>query len=289
MVPVQYRDLAFEEAAAAADVFLVTVRDLGARHGLPVPPFTREALTRLYEHVQRTGIFQVAESDGRIVAICAATVRDDVWFLSMFWTLPEAQRRGIGRPLIERVWREGVERGARQQFVWSSIDFTATATYMKLGMLPICQIMTFAGAIERPPLAPDGYALVDLDPREVDRIDRAARGASCRQDRAFSIAAGAEGRLVVRGGAAVGYFLVNDGAIGPVAWTDEAHSRAVLGLAFRRASGRGPARIAALGIQHGAIRTALGAGLRLVSTAHLLATEKFTAFERYIPSGPALY
>jgi hypothetical protein len=288
-MPVHYRDLALDEAPAAADVFLVAVRDLAARHGLALSSFTRESMTRVYEHLQRTGIFQVAVQDGRIAAIAAATVRDDLWFLSMFWTLPEVQRSGIGRPLLERVWRRGLELGARRKLVGSSVDFTALALYMKFGMLPVCQILTFAGAIERPPAAPDGYALGELDLHEVDALDRVVRGAPCRQDRAFLIAAGADGRLVTRHGAAVGYFFVSDGTLGPLAWSDEGHGPAVLALAFRHASGKSAARVTALGIQHGVIQTALGAGLRLVSSAHLLATEKFAAFERYVPSGPALY
>jgi GNAT superfamily N-acetyltransferase len=286
---VRYRDLALEEVPVAADVFLVTVHDLAVRYGLPPTSFTRETMTRAYAHLSRTGIFQVAEQDGRIVAICAATVRGDVWFLSMFWTLPDLQRRGFGQPLLERVWRRGIELGARKQFVWSSVDFTAIAMYMKLGMLPICQIMSFGGVIEAPP-PPDGYAVADLDAGVVDAIDRVVRGAACRQDRDFSIAvAGAEGRLVTLGTAVVGYFFVNDGAIGPVAWSDDAHGRAVVALALRHASSKATARLAVLGIQHGVIRAALDAGLRPLSCAHLLATEKFAALERYVPSGPALY
>ncbi|MBV9949839.1 MAG: hypothetical protein JOZ69_23560 [Myxococcales bacterium] len=87
----------------------------------------------------------------------------------------------------------------------------------------------------------------------------------------------------------VGYFLWSGGTIGPVAWIDDAHGEAAVALGLRYASQRGPARIAALGIQHGVIRAALGAGLRLVSGAHLLSTERFAPFERYVPSGPALY
>jgi GNAT superfamily N-acetyltransferase len=288
-MPVQFRDLAPGEAAAAADVFLVTVRDLAARSGQPAPSFTRESVARLYEHVQRTGIFMVAESEGRLMAICAAIVRDDVWFLSMFWTLPDVQRQGVGRPLLERVWQRGLELGARKQFVWSSVDFTAIAAYMKRGMLPISQILTFVGAIERPPEAPDGYAVAGADSHVIDVIDRGVRGAARTQDRAFAIAFGAECRLVTLTGTAVGYFCVSDGTIGPVAWSDESHGPAVIAHAFRFASGSPSVRVAALGVQHAVIRMALDAGLRLVVGGHLLASERFAAFELYVPSGPALY
>src|SRR5204863_951543 len=99
-----------------------------------------------YAFVARTGIFRVATLDGRIVALACATVRDTQWFLSGFWADPSLRQRGIGGPLLREVWDEGIRRGCRQQFVWSSIDPTAIATYLKLGMLPGSQLFAFAGS-----------------------------------------------------------------------------------------------------------------------------------------------
>jgi GNAT superfamily N-acetyltransferase len=68
-----------------------------------------------YEHVRSTGIFHVAELEGRIVAIAGAILRDHLWYLSAFWARPGLQRRGIGMPLLRRVWNAGQQAGARHR------------------------------------------------------------------------------------------------------------------------------------------------------------------------------
>ena len=147
-----YRGLLRTEIPIAVDVFLIGVRELAQSRGLPAPSnYTRESVTPAYEHLFETGIFEVAELDGHIVGFAAAIVRDSIWFLAMFWVLPEHKLRGIGRPLLERVQKLGAEQGATILATWSSIDFAAVASYLKLGLLPGCQIFTFTGALSKPP------------------------------------------------------------------------------------------------------------------------------------------
>jgi hypothetical protein len=67
---------------AAADVFLASVADMFARHGIVQPVSPRGIVLASFGHVQRTGIFHVAEIDGRIEGIASAIVRDRLWFLS---------------------------------------------------------------------------------------------------------------------------------------------------------------------------------------------------------------
>src|SRR6185436_19534732 len=125
-----------DDLPAAADVFLASVADMYARHGIaqPVPP--REVVLASFGHVLRTGIFHVAEADGRVEGIASAIVRDRIWFLSTFWVRPGAQRRGVGGPLLDGVWAEGERAGATTFCTYSSIDTTAMASYLRRGMLP---------------------------------------------------------------------------------------------------------------------------------------------------------
>jgi GNAT superfamily N-acetyltransferase len=285
-----YRSLDADEVGEAADVFLVGLADLVRRFGLPEPHFTREMMIPVYAHLQRTGIFDVAEADGRIVSICAAIVRDDAWFLSMFWTRPEFQRRGIGRPLLERVWKRGLESGATKQFVWSSVDPTAIATYMRKGMLPGGPVLTFAGIPEGSAGPVEGYAAAEWEPSAAEALDRAVRGAARPVDHEFWGDGSTVRRTVTRGAERVGYFCAHAGAIGPAAWSADAHSSAVLSLALAAARKQSAwIRIAALGHNHAAIRFALAHKLKLMVAGHVLMTEPIAAFERYVPSGPALF
>ena len=83
------------------------------------------------------------------MAICHAIVRGPLWFLSGFWTRPDRQKTGIGGRLLREVWDGGRARGASTFFTWSSIDLTAMASYLRRGMLPGYQILSFVGEPSR--------------------------------------------------------------------------------------------------------------------------------------------
>lgn len=237
----------------------------------------------------RTGIFWVAADDERLLALACATLRDDEWFLSGFWTRPAEQGRGVGGPLLRHVWDEGVRRGARRQFVWASGDPPAIASYLKLGMLPGSQLFAFKGVPRSS--GPDDLETTALGPEMTGAIDRAVRGISRIGDhRWWQEQAGYTGRAVTRGGRIVGYYYLHDGVIGPAAWLDDADGAPLLASAIAEAASTQPeVQLVAPGMNHLALRVALGAGLRLVRTSHLLWTEPFGQMERYVPSGPLLF
>jgi hypothetical protein len=287
---IDYRPLEETETGEATDVFLTTVKDLAARNGLPAPAFTRQAMEPMYDHLRRTGIFRVAVSEGKIVAICAAIVRDGLWFLSMFWTLPPFQKQRIGRPLLQQVWDEGTAEGAKVRFTWSSIDFTAVATYMRLGMLPGGPVLTFAGPPSKAPARPTSFGLETLDARTAARIDTLVRGTPREVDHALWLASGGAAHEVWMGGQAVGYFYARNGIIGPAAWIAPEYGRAVVDLALGMARTQASdVRLMAVGENHTAIGAALDHGLKLVGTSHFLRSEAFGRMDQYLPSGPVLF
>jgi GNAT superfamily N-acetyltransferase len=289
-VKLSYRRLRQEEVPIAANVFLVSLAELARKHGLPAPTsYTPASVVPAYEHLLETGIFEVAERDGKIVGIAAATVRDAIWFLAMFWVLPEHKLQGIGRPLLERVQRLGEEQGATIRCVWSSIDFAAIASYLKLGMMPGGPIFTFAGPLEKPPALPDAR-LRELDARHAFAIDRVVRGTARPLDHAFFRARGMPAFQLEIEQRIAGYFYVKDGVIGPAAWLEPAHGDALLSHAFLQASAQAPqVKLVALGSNQTAIRRATDAGLRLVSASHFLSSAAFGKLDCYLPSGPALF
>ena len=286
-----YRRLRREEVPIAADVFLVSVAELAKAHGLPAPAsYTRASVVPAYEHLLATGIFEVAELDGKIVGIAAAVVRDSIWFLAMFWVLPEHKSKGIGRPLLERVQRLGEEQGATVRCVWSSIDFAAVACYLQAGMLPGGPIFTFAGPLQKPPAVPPNARLSELDSGHANTIDRVVRGATRERDHAFFRARAMPGYQLEIAQGVAGYFYAKDGVIGPAAWLEPAHGEALLSHALQQARAQAPeVKLVALGSNQTAIRLASEAGLRLVSASHFLTSTAFGKLDCYLPSGPALF
>jgi hypothetical protein len=73
-------------------------------------------------------------------------------------------------------------------------------------------------------------------------------------------------------------------------WVADADAEAVLALACREATElAGSVTMRVPGINHAAIRFALGAGLRYISYAHFFTTAPFGRLERYLASGPVLF
>ncbi|MDQ3819689.1 MAG: hypothetical protein M3362_18710, partial [Acidobacteriota bacterium] len=107
MTLIQYRPVRESEMAEVVEIFLVSVADMYERHNIAQPAPPRPVVEKFYDHIRRTGIFQVAEVGGKLAAICHAVVRDELWFLSGFWALPRSQGHGLGRTLLGRVWDEG--------------------------------------------------------------------------------------------------------------------------------------------------------------------------------------
>ena len=278
-----------DDVEPALDLFLGTLRDMLARNGIDPGELPRDEWRYSYPHVLRTGIFRVAEDDDGLVAICHAIVRGPLWFLSGFWARPDRQKTGVGGRLLREVWEEGRAREAATFFTWSSIDLTAMASYLRRGMFPGYQILSFAGEPIRATPAASDVAPLTLD--VAARLDRGVIGIARDIDHVFwSSEPGRVGRAVMRDGRAIGYYYVRSGAIGPAAWVSSAEAPVVLGAALTDALAQAPTvRLRALGANHDTIRFALANGMRLAGYSHLLTTAPFGNLERYAPSGPTLF
>lgn len=270
-------------------LFVDALTALAQRHSLAAPPAELvDEEEAGYAFVARTGIFRVAAIGERIVALACAIVRERQWFLSGFWADPSLRQQGIGGPLLREVWDEGLRRGCRVQLVWASVDPTAIASYMKLGMLPGSQLFAFAGT---PRLAEVAAEMGPLSAQRAAEIDRPVRGVAREVDHAWWLSEPRNtARLVTRGGRSLGYFYAAKGRVGPVAWLAPADGATVLGAAIREAAAQAPeVKVVIPGMNHAALRVALASGLRLERASHLLWTEPVGAMDRYVPSGPLLF
>jgi GNAT superfamily N-acetyltransferase len=292
MEEVQYRPVRETELVETVEIFMTAVADMYERHGVKSSLPERASIETGYRHVFETGIFQVAEVEGQVAAICNGVVRDQVWFLSGFWLLPQFQRRGIGGPLLKRVRDEGERAGATTFFTWSSVDMTAMASYMKQGMLPGYQILTFTGPLKRElPGEHEGYAVRPLAMACATELDAEVRATGREIDHRFWLTrSGHQGRQLMRDGRAVGYYYFNQGTVGPAAWAHADDALPLIEAACREAAlDSERIRLMIPGVNHTAIRFALDSGLRLGAYSHLLTTAPFGRMEQYLPSGPLLF
>jgi ribosomal protein S18 acetylase RimI-like enzyme len=99
-------------------------------------------------HLLRTDpkLAWLAIENGRPVGFSVGFVRDELWFLSDLFVLPEAYGRGIGGELLKRCVAAGDARGARIRAVASSHDLGAQKLYIKAGMVPHFPLYGIEGA-----------------------------------------------------------------------------------------------------------------------------------------------
>ena len=291
IMEVKYRPARPEDVPEMADLFLEAVSNMYARNNITAALPPRPAVLLGYEHVRATGLFHVAELEGRIAAIAGAIVRDHLWYLSAFWTRPDLQRKGIGMPLLRAVWTAGQAAGATVFFTWSSVDSAAMASYLKLGMVPGYPILLFEGSLQKLPPVPSTYQVEPLEKSQAMALDQEIRATGRGTDHDFwRNGWGLQGRQVSQAGEVVGYYYLGKGGIGPVVWKKPQHGEPVLTLACREAATATPQiRLSIPGINHAALRFAFEAGLRLTSFANFLTTAPFGQMAQYLPSGPGLY
>ena len=291
MTEVRYRHVQKEDYPEMAEVFLESIGDLRTRYSLSMPAPPLPAILGAVSHAHATGIYHLAELDDQIVAIACGIVRDHIFFLNTFWARPNQQRKGIGMPLLRRVLNAGKEAGATIFCVHSSMDTTAMAAYMKMGMLPGHQILYFGGKPERLPSTPSGYEVAPLEKHVAMEIDQEIRGTGREPDHEFWLGSrGVHGRQVLHDGNIVGYFYHGMAGIGPAAWTRPRDAKAMMNLACREATVNTPeTRFSVPGVNHAALQFAFESGMWLTTCSHFLTTAPFGRMEQYIPSGPSLY
>lgn len=242
-----------------------------------------------YTHILDTGIFYGVSIGGQIKGLSCAVVRDDVWFLSGFWVLPDFQNKGLGRPLLERVYKEGVKLNAKKFCVWSSLDPTAQTCYMKMGMVHGHPIYRLAGPIKSTPTIPD-YELETLDINTATTIDAIIRGTTRKQDHEYWLKNGHKGFQVMLKNSPVGYFYCKNGIVGAGGWTMEEAGIPTTLLALKQASTESDkVTIIPGGSNNTSIKVALSLGMRVSGSALFLTSEPFGSLNQYLTSGPVLY
>ena len=175
----------------------------------------------------------LAMENGRPIGFSVGFVREELWFLSDLFMLPEAYGRGIGGELLRRCVAAGDARGAKIRAVASSHDLGAQKLYIAAGMVPQFPLYGIEGAarklIDLPRSRVEAKSIIkpaaasrtsirrlgDLDAtiwgrrRDIDhRYWLSEGGAKC-----VAIAA-ASGAIV-----AYAYYSTESGRIGPVAAT----------------------------------------------------------------------
>ncbi len=148
----------------------------------------------------------VATCDGSVIGFAIAQNRERLWYLATFGVLPEYQREGIGRQLIDATLNHG---GGRPGIFSSTVHPGATRRY-RMACFSLHPQMRMIGRVDRSTLpAVTGLREGHADDFEwMDRLDRELRGGGHGPDHGFMLD---NARLVVAAGAyGPGYVYIDD-------------------------------------------------------------------------------
>jgi GNAT superfamily N-acetyltransferase len=279
------------------------LRDLNRRQGKPPFRLVPRAFYPFFSHALATDSdgFRVAVLEGTIVAYAITILRGPTHFLAQFFALPGKQSRGIGRPLLERAFDDPRPPRGHARCVVASLDLRAQALYVKFGM-QARTVMYFVsgrpkalgtpeielrqvGPTSRPTKeALDLAARYDLPLREVRR-DQDQRYVS-------SVVKGTRFYEARQGGRTVGYVSIRgNGVIGPAGVRDPTMSADLMAAAIAKARELGIKKVSSWipGLNEGALRAALGAGLKIDFLTVWMAQRDIGDLKCYIPTGGVLF
>ena len=302
-----YRPAEVVDLDACAQIWRIAINDYLPRTGQHDMPEDVSGVRHLYDHLIATDPerFWVATAeDGRVVGFTSATLRGDVWFLSMLFVLPEFQRSGVGQALLARTMPAN---GAGTAIaVGSDTAYPpSNGLYARLGMPGRTPVWAVVGRPKpgwRPPPFAEGtvVSLIETDAdgavagglqAELDALDREV----------FGFARETEHRYVRRdrrrgftyrdpGGALLGYgYVAASGRIAPVAVRDAGLLGPVVGHLLTAFEPPGASAAWVTGDSDGAMATLLDAGLRLEGYPLLFGWSRpFADFSRCLPVSPGL-
>lgn len=218
----------------------------------------------------------VAEHEGRVVGLAQALVRDGLWVLSLFAVLPDVQRAGLGRRLLDASLACG---DGLPGMILCSRDPVAMRRYTLAGF-DLNPAVVVWGRPSVPGAQPGVRTGGPGDLPLVNEIASKVRGAGYGGDIGAFLAEGAELLLFEDRG----YAITRGGLVMPLGATDEEAATALLRTGWSRAVEREAEAGWITGHQQWAIRAALEAGLEIIPLGPVM-TRGMPMPVPYLPSG----
>lgn len=218
-----FRPATTADLETCADVLYTADDALSASRGLPVSPRNREALVRLYAHMQRHAPdrWWVAERDGRIIGFGGSSAYQEMVYLGFLFVLPDEQAGGVGRRLLELSMHDSTYRAV----AIASYQPISAALYAWYGMTPREPIYMLTGKPRTElPALPAGQSVRPIKAVDTQPLDTEVCGLTRVPDHEWWEELGRKRYGLFQDGDLVGYGYVQEvGRLGPVVVRREEH------------------------------------------------------------------
>ncbi|MCY7419370.1 MAG: GNAT family N-acetyltransferase [Chloroflexi bacterium] len=300
MSDVLVRRLVPEDTWTAYAIFRRSLADLLTRQGQSWPWVEHDETEwlqwrSLFEHLEATADEAWgAELDGQLVGYARSIRRADTRELTEFFTLPEAQGKGVGRMLLARAFPA---TGVRHRSILATLDPAALSQYLRDGMRASTVLYAFEGRPEPPAALPAAMQArrmhgVSTEDRlgKMARIDDQIFGVRRDDDHPWLGTRG-PGWLLMRDDSPVGY-AYGGSRQEPIATLDPRDMPAAIGVveADALATSDQPLSLTVPLANTAATDYLLGQRYRLDAfTMHLLEDHPVVAADRYILTSPPFF
>lgn len=286
---VTYRQATAADLETCAAVLYSADDVLSASRGLPVSPRNREALVRLYAHMQLhfPDRWFVAEQDTEIVGFSGSAEYQDMVYLGFLFVLPDTQASGIGRRLLELSMHDSSYRAV----CIASYQPISAALYAWYGMVPRIPIYMLTGLprTELPQL-PAGLTVRSLPVAAAEPLDLEVCGLTRPWDHEWWEALGRMRYGLFESSELMGYgYMQPVGRLGPFVVRRSEHLLPFVGRLLAEAPDVEAWMINVPGAASETFAALLHAGMRLEGPpAIYCATELRIDHSRYLPASYAL-
>lgn len=275
----------------------------GGRNASEVPLTDQPSLSMGHVLMNNPKLGWLAIEGGLLIGFSVGFVRDELWFLSDLFVLPEAHNKGVGRELMRRCLDGGVERGTRIRAVVSSGDPGAQALYIRAGMVPRFSIFGLIGPVRGlKELAPATGTIRQAAPSRtwigrLGDLDEMVWGRRRDADHRFWLGAFNMTCLTIAdaSGGLLGYAYYEASEYEPRRVGPIAARTARLQLLLLRAigdamseEGAGTLEMRVPGINMTVMSALLKLGFRIDHLLQFMSSRAFGQFDRYVPSGGTL-
>ena len=286
---ITYRQAVPGDLDECADVLYTADDALSASRGLPVGPRNREALIRLYAHMQRHAPdrWWVAEQGRRIVGFSGSSQYQEMVYLGFLFVLPEIQAAGIGRRLLELSMHDSSYRAV----AIASYQPISAALYSWYGMTPRVPIYMLTGVprTDLPPL-PTGLSVRAIPVAAAAPLDEEICGLARPWDHEWWESMGRARYGLFHGSDLVGYgYMQATGRLGPFIVRDGDHLLPFVSCLIAKAPDVEAWMINVPGAANETFVALLHAGFRIEGPpAIYCGTELRIDHSRYLPASYAL-